>query len=149
MLRFASYPLAFGFSRRVSFYKFGDRCNPKEEIKILFVKIPEFYRLFISVLISYPVWLKATAFMASDSRLLIHFSPGSMVFSSCRKAIFHLICIGNRMNASAFRDILARVMFFWSSQNFTSRRQAQFEHFKNITSDHISRNARDHTIFCL
>ena len=111
MLRFASYLLAFGFSRSVSFYKFGDRCNPKEEIKILFVKIPEFYRLFIGVLISYSVWPKVTAFVACDSRLLIHFSPGSMVFSSCRKAIIHLICIGNRMNASALRDIWARVMF--------------------------------------
>ena len=103
MLRFASYLLAFGFSPRVSFYKFGDRCNPKEEIKILFVKIPEFYRLFIGVLISYSVWPKVTAFVACDS--------GSMVFSSCRKAIIHLICIGNRMNASALRDIWARVMF--------------------------------------
>ena len=38
------------------------------------------------------------------------------------------------MNASVFRDIWARVMFLKFSK-------LQFENFKNITIDHISRNA--------
>ena len=39
------------------------------------------------------------------------------------------------MNASAFRDIWTRVMFFKVSK-------LQFENLKNIMNDHISRNAR-------
>ena len=39
------------------------------------------------------------------------------------------------MNARAFRDIWARVMFL-------SLRLVQFENFKSIASDHMSRNAR-------
>lgn len=46
------------------------------------------------------------------------------------------ICIENRMNASAFRDVWARVMFLKFSK---LHEPGQFK--KNITSDHISRNA--------
>ena len=42
---------------------------------------------------------------------------------------YRVICIENRMNASAFRNIWARVMFS-SSQNCTSRRRVQFENLK-------------------
>ena len=45
------------------------------------------------------------------------------------------------MIALAFRNICARVMFLKFSK-LHERRRVQFENFKIITSDHISRNAR-------
>ena len=45
------------------------------------------------------------------------------------------------MNASAFRGIWARVTFLKISK-LHGRMRVQFENFKSITSDHISRNAR-------
>ena len=58
--------------------------------------------------------------------------------------IFYLdvaFIIENRMNASAFRDIWARVMFL-KFPKYHGRSWVQFENFKSITTDHISRNAR-------
>ena len=64
---------------------------------------------------------------------------------------FSQISIGNRMNASAFRDLWARVMF--SEKVFKIARavgECNLKNFQNITSDHKSRNARAvHAIFCL
>ena len=51
------------------------------------------------------------------------------------------------LNASAFRDIWAQVMFFKVSH----LHEPQAAELKNITSDHVSRGRRtsDHTIFYL
>ena len=53
------------------------------------------------------------------------------------------------MNASAFRDLRARVMF-WSSENCTSRRWARFENFKTSrASVNQEMHEQVHVIFCL
>ena len=49
----------------------------------------------------------------------------------------------NRMNASVFRDIWTK----FKIQSCTSRRRVQFENFKNITKDHILRNALAFILF--
>ena len=60
-----------------------------------------------------------------------------------------MICIGNCMNASSFRDLWARVMF-WSSQNCTIQRRVQFENLKTSRAT-INQEMHEqvHAIFCL
>ena len=58
---------------------------------------------------------------------------------------FGIISIENRMNASTFRDIWARVMFLNFKVLKIARAAGEFNLItliKSITSDHISRNAR-------
>ena len=53
---------------------------------------------------------------------------------------FGIISIENRMNASTFRNIWARVIILKFSKSHDPR--VRFENFENITSDHISQKAR-------
>ena len=72
------------------------------------------------------------------------------------KIMMHEISIGNRMNASAFRDLWALAWAPGTSdvlKVFKIARavgECNLKNFQNITSDHKSRNARAvHAIFCL